>query len=267
VTNAEGSYKITLTEPGNFFIRGWSPNGQKIVYEEQSLDAAGPQDNKLHVVNIDGTGHYQWPAIVEAIRWTDEAHFLGYGWSGQSEQPSWLLHGFSTNGDPALQVASHNSPIAVLFKNTYVIESGTTLTWYSIDGSPTPLGSFRFNTQCNQSGDPFMQETTHIVSPDGTHAFVTVHCSDGLIWFYYENADGSQIKQLTDFAGKTAELGSRVWSPDGKYVILSLTDPENTKADLYLFNIEKMLTDPSTQPVRLTSDEAMKYEAAWQPAP
>jgi hypothetical protein len=39
------------------------------------------------------------------------------------------------------------------------------------------------------------------------------------------------------------------------------------KSDLYLFDIEKMLNDPSTQPIRLITDEAVKFEAIWQPQP
>jgi Tol biopolymer transport system component len=266
VMNADGSNKTTLTEPGSYIFLGWSPNGQKIVYQKQFLETGGPQANEVHVVNVDGTSHYQWPAIVEAIQWTDEAHFLGYGWSGQSEPPSWILNRFSTNGDPTLQVASHSSPVVMLFENTYVIESGTTLTWYSMDGNPTPLGSFRFDTQCDRSSDPFMQETNHLISPDGTHAFVTVHCPDGLIWFYYENADGSAFQQLTDFTGELAYISDQIWSPDGNYVIVSISKQDPNKADFYLFDIQKMLKDPSTQPIQLTTDEAMKYEAAWQPA-
>ena len=73
--------------------------------------------------------------------------------------------------------------------------------------------------------------------------------------------------QLADFAAELAYVGDQAWSPDEKYVIISITNQENSKKDLYLFNIEKMLEDPSTEPIRLTMDEAMKYGAVWQPRP
>jgi hypothetical protein len=59
----------------------------------------------------------------------------------------------------------------------------------------------------------------------------------------------------------------QTWSPNEKYVIISITNQENAQADLYLFDIEKMLENPSTEPLRLTMDEAMKYEAIGQPEP
>jgi Tol biopolymer transport system component len=267
IMNADGSNKTILTELGSYIFLGWSPSGQKIAYQKQFLETNGPQANEVHVVDIDGTNHYQWPAIIDAIKWTDEEHFVGYGWSGKSEPPSWILYRFSTNTNPAFEIASYSSPIVVFFENTYVVESGTILAWYSMDGNPTPVRSFRFNTQCSQPGDPYLQETGHYVSPDRAHAFVIVHCPEGPVWFYYENADGSEFKRLTDFAGELAYVGNQIWSPDEKYIIISITNQGNSKTDLYLFDIEKMLEDPSTEPIRLTTNDAMDYEAVWQPVP
>lgn len=63
--------------------------------------------------------------------------------------------------------------------------------------------------------------------------------------------------QLTDFSVSGLNLFDINWSPNGKYVTAIIRN--NTGAeDVYLFEIEKMLKDPSTQPIRLTTDVAMK---------
>ncbi|HEX9839089.1 MAG TPA: hypothetical protein VGA72_07075, partial [Anaerolineales bacterium] len=81
-------------------------------------------------------------------------------------------------------------------------------------------------------------------------------------------ADGSEFRQLTNFSVKTAQVLERSWSPDGSYVIMTIaTNEDGSKTDLYRFDIEKMLKDPSTQPIQLTTSEAVEYEAVWQPNP
>ena len=61
------------------------------------------------------------------------------------------------------------------------------------------------------------------------------------------------------------------WSPDGKYIIMTsaVAFPNNRSAymDFYLFDIEKMLNDPSTKPVLLTVDGIWTNGAVWQPMP
>jgi hypothetical protein len=264
--NADGSNKIHLvSEPGSYIFLGWSPDGQKVVYQKQDLD--GIQNNEIHVSDIDGTNHHIWTAIIDEIKWEDDQHFVGYGWSGKSEPPTWNLYRFDAAGIPPVEIAVHASRIVGLFQNTYLVEGVNSLSWHSTDGNPTPLKSWDFNAQCQKRGDPFMQDTGHTVSPDGTRAFVPVFCSEGRLWFYLESTDGSDFRQLTDFSVETTSVLERTWSPDGKYVIMTVTGSDQTKTDFYLFDIEKMLKDRSTQPIRLTADEVMKYGIVWQPAP
>ena len=45
------------------------------------------------------------------------------------------------------------------------------------------------------------------------------------------------------------------------------TNEDGSKTDLYRFDIEKMLKDLSTQPIQLTTSEAVEYAAVWQPVP
>ena len=107
------------------------------------------------------------------------------------------------------------------------------------------------------------QETNHILSPNREQAFVTVHC-DGKTRFYLENAGGSQFVQLTDFSVvDSAQALGFIWSPDERYVIATISNRRGQ--DIYRFDIQEMLKDPSTQPVQLTNNGTMKYGAVWQP--
>jgi len=269
VMNADGSNKTTLTEPGSYFILGWSPNAQKIIYQKQNLET-GIQDNELHSVDIQGTGEYHWRAVVDEIEWVDEEHFFGFGFSGQSEEsPRWLLYRFSTNGDSPDEIASHGSPIIELLKDTHVVEGGTILAWYSSDGNPTPYKNWNFFEVCNQGADRFIPQASYIPTPIESRALIVIPCSNsGITWLYIDPMDGSGIRKLTDFTVKgTGNIQDLKWSSDGRYGIMIISSSDYTKTDLYLFDIDKMLEDPSTQPIRLTTDEAMKNDAAWQPAP
>jgi Tol biopolymer transport system component len=266
VMNADGSNKTALTEePGSYIFLGWSLSGQKIVYQKQNSENI--QNNEIHVIDINRTNHYQWRAIIDEIKWTDEGHFIGHGWSGISEPPSWKIYKFDANGSDPIEIAIYPSRIVALFNQTYLVEGIRTLAWYSPDATTSPLKSWDFGTHCTKQGDLFLQETGHTISPDKTRAFVNVHCFDDVTWFYLENTDGSQFVQLTDFSVIGPVIESANWSPDSKYVTMTIASRDGGTADIYLFDIQKMLNDPSTQPVQLTTDGAMKYGAVWQPNP
>jgi Tol biopolymer transport system component len=61
--------------------------------------------------------------------------------------------------------------------------------------------------------------------------------------------------------------GDASWSPDGKYFIIDLGNNQTGNSDLYLIDLEKTLQDPTTRPIQLTTDNALKYGAVWQPLP
>jgi Tol biopolymer transport system component len=270
VMNADGSNKTALTEPGNYIFLGWSPNGQKIVYLNQNSEKI--QDNEIHIVDINGANHYKWRAIIDEIKWTDEGHFIGHGWNGKDELPSWNIYKFDAEGSDPIELATYPSRVVALFDQTYLVEDMRTLSWYSLDGTTTPLKSWDFGSHCKKQGDRFMPETGHTISPDGTRAFVTVYCFDGTIWFYLENTDGSQFVQLTDFslANPSQVSIDMNWSPDARFLFMMIGRTESDKfvgSDLYLFDIEKMQNDPSTMPIQITTDGAWKYGIAWQPQP
>ena len=268
--NADGSNKTALTEPGSHIFLGWSPNGQKIVYLNQNSEKI--QDNEIHVVDINDASHYKWRAIIDEIKWTDEGHFIGHGWNGISELPSWNIYKFDAEGSDPIELATYPSRVVALFNQSYLVGDIRTLSWYSLDGTTAPIKSWDFGSHCKKQGDRFLQGTGHMISPDETRAFVTVYCFDGVTWFYLENADGSQFVQLTDFSvtDPSQVIRDLSWSPDGKFVTAIIGRTESDKlvdVDLYLFDIDKMLNDPSMQPIQLTADGKMKYGAIWQPQP
>jgi Tol biopolymer transport system component len=265
IMNADGSNKVKLTDAGSFIFLGWSPDGQTIVYLQQTSE--NPEDDEIHVSDIDGKNHYQWSAITDEIKWEDEQHFIGYGWSGQSESPRWTLYRFSSSGTPPVEISSHSSPIVALYDHTYTVEGGSLLAWYGIDGNPAPLQSWDVRGDCKQRGDQYLQETSQAISPDGQYAFITVYCNDGYLQFYFANADGSEFKQLTDLSIETSINYRGVWSLDGKFVMIPITNKNGTTTDFYLFDIEAMLRDSSAQPLQLTTDGAAKDEIVWQPNP
>lgn len=265
IMNADGSNKFKLTGPGSYIFLGWSPDGQKIVYQKQILETDGLQDNEIHISDIDGGNHYQWTAIIDEIKWEDEQHFAGYGWSGQSEPPTWNLYRFSSNGTPSLEIASHSSRIVALYDHTHLVEGASLLAWYDMDGDLTPLHSWDVQGDCKQRGDPYIQETSQAISADGNHVFITVYCGDGYLQFYLTNADGSELKQLTDFSVETSINYKGVWSLDGKFVMIPITNKDGITTDFYRFDIEEMLRDPSKQPVQVTTDGVTKYDIVWQP--
>lgn len=277
VMNADGSNKIMLTtEPGRYNILGWSPDGRKIVYqkwmEEWITNPTGRWeetrllDAGIYVIDINGENRHGWSIhnLFYQIHWEDTEHFIGKNYVLDEEKLQWSLFRFDTNGNAPIELASHAIPIVAIFDGTYVVEGQDSLGWFAYSGAPIPTSPRDFSQTCNTRGFPMAQGTTHTVSPSKGQAFVTVHC-DGTTGFYLENADGSQFVQLTDFSiGDIVNpLGDFNWSPDEKYVIVTIAN--RNRQDLYLFDIQEMLNDPSTQPIQLTTDGAPKYGAVWQP--
>jgi TolB protein len=267
VMDSDGSNKAVLTEPGSYFFLGWSPDSKKIVYLKQNIETV-PQDSVVVMTNIDGTGQHEWNFSLDKIKWEDNLHFVGYGFNNDSENPRWVLRRFSANGDPPVEIASHGSPIIQLFKDTHVVEGGTILAYYGANGDPTPYKSWRFFDVCGHGGDQFIPMASYLAAPDGNRALIVIPCNSGTTRFYIDPMDGSEIRKLTDFTlGQSGQIIDLTWSPDEKVAIVAIPDGNEGRADIYRFDIDKMLSDPSVQPVRLTTDEAMKYDTTWQPVP
>jgi WD40 repeat protein len=269
--NADGSNKIVLTkETGSYRILGWSPDGQKIVYENQQPDEANGE-TRLQVVSIDGL-NMEWllPENIEIgiprqIHWESDEEFFLISYYDTTPL-SWQLTRFFVNNPTQAYngfgpiLARSKMPFLAIFENTYVTLDKDSLVWFSYKGAPISYASWKMDSACETKVIFDLQK-----SPDGDHGFVSVYCEGGSTNFFLVNSDGSEIEQLGATLDNITPLPFSAWSPDGRYVIVSIAGRQDQ--ELYLLDIEKMKNDPSTQPIQLTTDGAGKYGAAWQPRP
>ncbi|MBI5824072.1 MAG: PD40 domain-containing protein [Chloroflexi bacterium] len=278
VMNSDGSNKIALTkETGPNTFLSWSRDGQKIVYQKYPPDPnINEQDAGIYIVDIDGTNSHKLATDIDMgakkIQWQDSEHFLGVGFEQKpEEQPEWSLYWFSADGSLPLKISTYSTPIAAVFEKTYVVEGQNALLWYSIEGDHTllspPLSSWSFSEICKKPSDPYLEDTQHVISPDGKYVFVTIHCWEGLFWSYLESADGSEITQLTGMS--TFNPSELKWSPDGEFISFTInsTNGETPSSSLYLLELGNILKDPSAKPVQLTADGGWSTGAVWQPQP
>ena len=272
VMNADGSGKIVLTnEAGSYWFLGWSPDNQKIIYQRQNLGPGGinPDIYGVYVVNADGTNGQLLlkSGNVSNIQWEDAQHF--YAASGYSP---WEIYRFNLDGTPPKLVALYDTPVSTWFGTgsdlNYVVKRFDTWDWYSIDGiTKTHLSTWpSFSAKCQEpTRDLFLEDANNWLSPNGEYGLVTVYCDEGRTWFYYVNANGSDIKLLLNESIPMQDMGGASWSPDGQYIVVDLGENRTGNRDLYLIDIEKALQDPSIRPFQLTTDNALIYDTVWQP--
>jgi hypothetical protein len=95
-----------------------------------------------------------------------------------------------------------------------------------------------------------------------------VNCSSEELWFYWANAEGTEVKQLFDFPipAKGGGVSDFIWSPDDKYAAISVT---SSGIDyMYVIDIEATLKDPSRQPVQIALyGDVLSSNLSWQPLP
>ena len=280
VMDADGSNKIALTsEPGTYIFLGWSPDGQKIVY--QTPNPGHNPESRIMIASVDGTGTFFDGPFFDGdagrrhhqIHWETSEQFITV--SSNSERPLWGLWNFtrfytteegytnSIGSNPIL--AYSDSPIVAIFDRIYVVENQDSLTWFVYEGAPIPFSPWKFSEICKTSTDPLLVETFHIISPDNQQDFVSLLCPEGATHFFLMNADGTEIHQLGESFAKPLQVNAMEWSPDGKFVIATILNINNESTELYRFDIQEMLNNSSTQPIQLTTDAASKYGVVWQP--
>jgi hypothetical protein len=77
------------------------------------------------------------------------------------------------------------------------------------------------------------------------------------------NSDGTKIQQLGESLAKPLQATDMEWSSDGSHVLVTVASNKGT--ELYRFDIQEMLNDPTIQPVQLATDSVIIYGAVWQP--
>ena len=252
IMNSDGSNKTVITqEPGYYYFQGWSPDGQKIVYGKPRLVGESFKDIGIYMVDIDGKNQHEWfVGNFDQLHWEDSEHFLGVVQTGTDAQPQWTLYRFSADGSQT-EIATYNAPIAAFFENAYVVDGQNGSMWFTYSNNPISTVPWNSAQKCQATGDALIS-TSHVIAPDKKQAFVMINCEKSN-WFYLENEDGSKIEPLNGSIDASLGLLPQ-WSLDGKYVSIITFNYKDPFADttVYLFDIEKMLKDPSTQPIQTT---------------
>lgn len=271
VMDADGSNKTALTgEPGIYIFLGWSPDGKKIVYQDQQFE------NRIRIVDNHGANYLDGPLFegdksrrYSQIHWETPEQFIVIGSnSEQSTWGPWNLTRFFTTSDYTKYTSpilvTSNSPIVAIFDKIYVVEDQNSLSWFVYDGAPIPLSPWDFSKLCN-STNSLMKETFHFPSPDKQYDFVGLLCPEGNSYFFMMRTDGNEIHQVGKPLAQPLQVNAMEWSSDGKFVIATILNLKNESTELYRFDIQEMLNNPSASQTQITVDGAFKWGATWQP--
>ncbi len=270
VMDASGGNKTVITDKlfSEYEVRGWSPDSKNLVYTiPDGYSGAG-----LYIASADGVNLSKWDDLsyIDEIHWLNDKNFIAYSrfaWKkGQS-----LIQELGTDGSRT-DFHIFDSTIITVFDKTYVTQNQDGLKWFTLTSPPMLLNS------CNNCfGDDYVGVDFY-VSPDKKFAFVIAlyqNTSNSSSSFFLMNEDGSVIQQVGASHYNDLQLLKVGWSPDSKYVTIIITGHTLTPdghetltetGDIYLFDIQRILKDPSTQPIQLTTDGVGKpWGPKWQP--
>lgn len=262
--NADGSQKRPLLETSQPFIV-WSPDSRQIA-------AFGADE--LILLQADGaTQRLPFAGkLPEQLRWLDERFLAGVAVQ-TGETPLWTLYRFDSQTNTAEALAASSTPISAWFwdgeRLTYLVKSWNSLAWYALNGEMLNVWH-NFAEKCEQyPRDLYIGAPALSPTPDGLRALASVNCGEGKTWLYLINADGSQIAPLISeplAAWPNAGGISVAWSPDGRRLVLLAVTGE-TSSVMYLLDVAQSLESPATPPQILISENSLRYDPAWQPAP
>jgi len=265
VIDADGRNKTILTKKLEWgyerFIFGWSPDSQYLVYRL----VEGQSSPGLYVAKADGSNQIGWTDLsyLDHIHWLDNKNFIAYSrfwWDPGTGQS--LIQKLDTDSSRT-EFPVFETTVVTVFDKTYVTQSQDGLKWFTFTDTLSP--SISFHKKCKESS----WDTHFSPSPDNKLAFVTMFCSN-ISYFFLANDDGKIMQSVGDASYEYGQTTQVSWSPDGKYVARVIWHSINyiSHEDIYLFDIEKTLADPSTQPIQLTTDGVDKpWGPKWQPIP
>jgi Tol biopolymer transport system component len=274
IMKADGSGVIQLPDSAVTGFFAWSPDGKQIAYT--TSDPQQPDINKINFVNPDGSNLQSIPLNLasdeafDKIRWSPDGKSVQILTNGS--QGPWKIYVLgSQNGKLELTLTSsaeimdwYGSAPAL----TYIVKDEKSIRWMRNNGkNQITLTTWKPSIGiCSPTNDLYYQAAlTDKWSPDGKSLLIALQClSDEA--FYLANADGSQIRQLTNYALGTTPV-SYNWSPDGKFIIFSSDLEALGNTDLYILDVQASLKDPLTRPIRFTSSGFLEYAPDWQPKP
>jgi len=251
-------------------FRGWSPDGQQLMYSKAEDLESGTR--VVCIINLDGSGRQtilQHAGEMTLMDWEDAEHIYVIA---QNQDLTELFQLSAAGALPEKIVSLEKENIVTWFKSphdlTYVTNSFLSWTWYRLDGNKSQYLSTWPNYEALCQKYQYMlgpSEAGNVRSPDGLQGLVIVGCGEGRSPLYIVSNDGTKINPLFDHP-----LGWVVdaqWSPDSKYVVITMGNTPTSRTDLYLVDLAKNLQDPTLQPIPLNTGRMGGSGAVWQPFP
>jgi Tol biopolymer transport system component len=232
VVEPDGTGRRTLiTEPGNVTGLAYSPDGERLAYW---LDATGGGAPDLVVVDADGSNRVTLASGIRAVTgpiqvaWSPDASTIAYSAKvPQSDEPSCTVA-----PDPDF--------------------CASRIFLAAVDG-----------TGVRQVGDPGLNARGPSWSPDGaTIAFGGGNASAEVgIRLYLMNADGSNVRQVSDVRGEGWAFVQIDWSRDGSKIAGTASATDNSAEwDIWVIN-----ADGSSVANVGTTDSSDELFPMWAP--
>jgi Tol biopolymer transport system component len=274
--NLDGQDKASLARMPVIHLRhaSWSPDGEHIaLITGAPTDTAGP---RFHIVNADGSNLIDMTESLPANEslWA----YIGYYWSqdGQSVffiayrhidegKDQWIAYEFSLEDRQLIEKAVSSTPMGDWWEGTsfvtgFAAEREAPLTWLRSDGTHSTLKPFE---KCELADEP-QYGATYQRSSNG-NLVIAALCPGGEWWLYWSNPDGTLVKQLLDapIVAEDLSFSTVAWSPDDKFITFNVIS--NDLMNIYMLDVAAALNDPSTQPIKVTTNGGkLFYHPSWQ---
>jgi dipeptidyl aminopeptidase/acylaminoacyl peptidase len=269
--DVNGGNKVMLASGDiTLFDVSWSPDGRHVAYivnDPQNSNALG-----LYVVNADGGDRRE---ITKSLPANERLDGFRYDWSADGQSiyfiaykhisegnDQWMAYEASLDDETLVRKATSSVPMYDWWDGTsFITGFDLTLTWLRSDGTYStlqPLENCQFEKERQYS---FLARRA-----SNGDLIISVGCPNGDLWFYWASPDGTSIKRLFDapISVKDGGLNSIVWSPDNKYIAISVYSADANH--FHIVNVEESLKDPSILPDPIGRGMA-GYSVAWQATP